>query len=481
MITPLLLAAAVVVQEPPPAAWRRIADAHAAAARIGRTYGDSIWPGFRLDTIPVLYVLPDTGTALLGWTGELPSGYSPAGTPGAGWLPAAARGAASTGTSLAGRPAAQVVAGGASVAQLVGLTAHEAFHVFEGVARQPGRRFGAGENSFLVSSYPIFDGANEAAMALEGRVLATALAARNPAGRRELVRQFVAARDARQRLLGDEYATFERLGELNEGLAEYAQLRILMLATRERSLSWAGEAQQLVRRGIAALDSLTRDRTRSIRLRFYVTGPAQALLLDAMEGPGWKTRLVRDDLTVQEALATVSGWRDAETAARHRAETFFGGAALRRAADSGVAGLRAQRRAQADSILAAPGVLLVVALDSLPGSRVGLCMIDPQNLLQVDAAVLLHTRAVRTCAGAAFDASFTTKVVDERGAGAIRAVIGPLDSLKVLGGGQPLVLRDGQDALTVTDLRIESGAVSLTSRRAEIILRGRTLTVRPRP
>ena len=480
MILPALLASMALAQEP--VQWPRLADAHAAAVRIAQAWTDSIWPGFRLDTIPVLYVLPDTGTALFGWRGDLPAGFTlVTATPGAGWQAAAARGAASTGTTLAGRPAAQVVAGGASVAQLVGLTAHEAFHVFQSASRRPGRRFSAGENSFLVASYPIFDAANEAGVALEGRVLAAALGAHNPAGRREAVRQFVAARDGRQRRLGDEYATFERLGELNEGLAEYAQLRILMLASRERRLPWADAARQLVARGIAALDSLTRDNTRSIRLRFYVTGPAQAFLLDAMEGPGWKSRLMRDDLTIQEALATQSGWREPEIAAQKRAETFFGGAALRRAADSSVAGLRALRRAQVDSLLAAPGMQLVVVLDSLPGSRVGLCMIDPQNLLQVDAGVLLHTRAVRACAGAALDASFTTPVLDERAAGAMRAVIGPLDSLRVTSAGRPVVLRDGQDALTLPDLRIESGAVALTSRRAEITLRGRTLNVRPKP
>lgn len=458
--------AAMLAQDPAPAQLRRVAEAHAAAVRVARAHPDSIWPGFRLDTIPVLYVLPDTGTLLFGWRGPLPERFiAVAGAAGAGWRPAAERGAASTGTMLGGRPAAQVVAGGAAVADLVGLTAHEAFHVFETAARRDGRRFGASENSFLVSSYPIFDAANETGIALEGRILAAALAAGDAARRRELARQFVAAREARQRALGDAYATFERLGELNEGLAEYALVRILMLAGNDPS--------------DVALDNLTRDRTRSIRLRFYATGSAQARLLDAIEGPGWKTRLMRDDLTIQEALAMASGWRDAESAARRLAETTFGAAALRRVADSGVAGLRALRRAQVDSFLAVPGVQLVVAFDSLPGN-VGLCMIDPQNLLQVDAGVLLHTRAVRVCAGVAFDAMFTTPVVDERSAGSIRAVIGPPDSIAVTTGGKAVRLVEGLGLNGAPDVRIESQAVTLTIRRADVALRGRVLTVRPR-
>ncbi len=456
---------AALTQNPPAPALRRATEAHAAAAQVGRTMGDSIWPGFRLDTIPVLYVFPDTGTLLLGWRGDLPAGYTPvAGVTGAGWLGATERGAASTGTSLAGRPTAQVVAAGASVAQLVGLTAHEAFHVFATASYVAGRRFGAGENSFLVSSYPIFDAANEAGVALEGRILSTALSTRNPSSRRDLARQFVAVREQRHRSLGDEFATFERLGELNEGLAEYARVRMHALARLEPVS--------------IALDSVTRNRTQSIRLRFYVLGPAQALLLDSLEGHGWKARLMRDDLTIQEALAPASGWRDTEAAARKQADAFFGAAALRAAADSGVAGLRALRRAQADSILAAPGVLLVVALDSIRG-RVGLCFIDPQNLLQVDKGVLLHTRTVRACAGAAFDATFTTPTVDERSRGAIRAVIGPLDSLRITAGGKPLTL--SEDTTSAADLRMESGRILLTARRAELTLRGRVLTLRLKP
>ena len=35
--------------------------------RIGRAQGESIWPGFRPDTVPVVYVLPNRGSALFNW------------------------------------------------------------------------------------------------------------------------------------------------------------------------------------------------------------------------------------------------------------------------------------------------------------------------------------------------------------------------------------------------------------------------------
>src|SRR2546426_4275972 len=98
------------MQGPPPAITPRLTTAREWVVRLGREMGDSIWPGFRPDTIPVLYVVPGQGTMVLGWRGALPEGFLPiAGLDGSGWQSAADRGAASTGTELAGRATAQVV------------------------------------------------------------------------------------------------------------------------------------------------------------------------------------------------------------------------------------------------------------------------------------------------------------------------------------------------------------------------------------
>src|SRR5258705_12242915 len=109
--------------------------------------GDSIWPGFRPDTIPVAYVVRGQGTLLLGWRGGLPEGFLPiAGGAGSGWVSSADRGAASTGTELAGRPTAPGVGiDSFGVAALVGLPTHEALHVFVAGATKEGGGFGRGE------------------------------------------------------------------------------------------------------------------------------------------------------------------------------------------------------------------------------------------------------------------------------------------------------------------------------------------------
>jgi len=452
-----------LIQGPPPETTPTIVTAHNWVVRLGAELGDSIWPGFRPDTIPVLYVLRGQGTLVLGWRGTLPEGFLPiAGLEGSGWQSAADRGAASTGTELAGRATAQVVVSDSqSVASLIGLTTHEAFHVFEAAAKHEGRRFGQGENAFLVTSYPVFDPQNEAGMALEGRILAAADAAEAKARRRALARQFLAVRESRHRVLGAGLAEFEQLAELNEGLAEYTLVRAVQLAARLRDFPDRVGAVRIQQNKLSGLHTLTGNATLSIRLRYYYTGPALGLLLDALEGPAWKRQLMNENLTLQDVLAAATGYRSQEVALRRQAESTFVMSKLRDAADSGVAGLRAFRRTQVDSVLNAPGVQLVVTVE---GRYLGFCGIDPQNLLQVEPGVLLHTRWVKACAGD-FQATFNTPVVQDRNGQVLRAVVGADSTVKVTTGAQG-------------DVQIDSPLVSLHADKAEVSRDGRVLTVK---
>ena len=472
-------ASSVCAQNPPAAPIQRLAAIHSAMIRLSRAHPDSIWPGFRPETIPVLYVLPDQGILLLGWPeARLPEGFTPLpGMAGAGWQAAALRTAASTGTTLAGRNAAQVfVSPGANDARLLGTTVHEAFHVFERSAQRDGRKFGSGENSFLVSRYPVFAPANEAGWALEGRLLARALAAGSRSELRRRAQEFTAARETRHRSLGSDYADFEVMADLNEGLAEYALVRCLELAAGDAGSPWRADAGREVARHRARLDSVTADVRQSLRLRFYVTGPAMGLILDRLAGPGWKADLERRDLTLQDELAEASGYRERERALLSDAARAVDTAALAHDARASVTRLRAIRRAQVDSVLARSGLVVVLRADSLPGRRFGLCGIDPQNLLQVDSAVLLHTRWVNMC-GPDLTAEFTTAAVQDREAGTITAVVGAADSVRLTAAGSPLALADG--ATTTSEVKIEAPGLTLQAPKATLARRGRVLEVVP--
>ncbi|HEX2208972.1 MAG TPA: hypothetical protein VHG93_14940, partial [Longimicrobium sp.] len=277
IILPILVAPALHAQ-PGGDTAAVVAAAHARIVEAGPALGPATWPGFRPDTLPHVYVLPGRGTMLFGWRGALPEGWTRT-ADGAAWLPDADRGAASTGIELGGRGAAQVVVRRLDTGELAGLTAHESFHVFQRASRAQGRRFGAGENSMLLSSYPVFDVENEAMVALEGRLLRAALAAADDSAAARATREFLAVRAARQRRLARSMAEFEDAAELNEGLAEYALHRATSSGRAPAAL-------------LSALEGLMGDGRSSIRLRFYATGPALAYLLDRLGGAEWKQRLM---------------------------------------------------------------------------------------------------------------------------------------------------------------------------------------------
>lgn len=468
MIISSLLTAALIVGSP---ASRRFAEPPDTAVLLAayRAYaaldGERIWPGFRPDTIPVSYVVPAHGILLCGWRGALPTGFTALGG-GAGvaaWAAVTDRAAASTNADLAGRAVAQVVVSAtASPADLLFLSAHEAFHVFERSRRRSGRRFGGGENAFLVTRYPLFNSQNEAGFALEARLLAAALEARTDSAARALAWEFLAARASRQRVLGAEFTEFETMAELNEGLAEYAGYR-----TR-------GDTGLLTR-----LDSVTTQTSISLRLRFYVTGPALARLLDRLAGERWKPELEAAGRTIQDELALASGYADREVMLQAAARRRFDWPALQRRASATIAALRALRQAQVDSVLAAPGLVLVIDAAAVGG--LGMCGIDPQNLLQVGNGILLHRRWVRPCAGRALEAEFTTPAVEDDSAASVRAVIGGEGEVKWTSGETPLSVPDGARLADVADLGIRSVVATVRVPHASIAREGRTVTVKVLP
>src|SRR5688572_8390236 len=153
------LATAVAAQPPLPDTVRRIATLHEAIVRFGPTIGPRIWPGFRPGTIPALYVIPHRAKLFTGWRDTFPDGFFPlSGVTDAAW----------TDTRTVSFPRGRSIAflsvdSAASPGSVIGLALHEEFHAFQRASARRGRRFGAGENSMLVATYPAFDVANEAA------------------------------------------------------------------------------------------------------------------------------------------------------------------------------------------------------------------------------------------------------------------------------------------------------------------------------
>lgn len=451
--------------------------------QLGPGASDLIWPGFQPDTIPVRLVFPDRGSLLIGWPGELPEGFGPV-TSGSevlqsvGWQAADERGAASTGTTVDGRGVAQVVVRELSLPGLLGLATHEAFHVFQGSVARSGRRFGNGENSFLVTRYPVFSEENERAVLLEGRLLGAALAAMDPEEAGELAGQFVAVRENRQRWLAADLREFETAAELNEGLAEYAL--IVSRGNLEGDPEASNPASRYAFSGsLRLLDDLLGDPERSIRLRFYSTGSALALLMDRLAGPDWKTRLMEENLTLQDGLAAAIGYRTQEMALRRAADETHG-ADLDRIAASALSNLGKVRAARTDSILSVAGTIVIVSMEER-GGFVGMCGIDPQNILRVDENTLLHTRWLRPCSGNALAGEYFTPVVHDESVGSLTAVVSEDQEMVLKIAGQAVNLGDGDRIVDAEEVSLEAESMTLRSARADVERQGRTIRIVPLP
>ncbi len=422
-----------------------------------RAAAQTIWPGFRADTMPVQYVFAGEGVLLLGWRGELPDGYHRLeGVPGSGWLPFGDKASASfTVVRVGDVVVAQVPVREEQVNNLIGVINHERFHAFERSVARDGRLFGQGENSFLVTSYPIYNAANERGSVLEHRLLRAALLDPSLDSARLIAREYIALREARQRALPPPLAEFEIAAEMNEGLAEYA---LILTSSANRN-----EAQRTIADRLMALGD---ELTRSVRLRFYATGSGTALLIDRLEGDGWKSRMMEANQSLQEMLAEVSGYRRYESRIRDqgiaRTETKDGqvevGEALSR--------LRAHRRAEIDSLMRVPGLRVIVEGDA----SANYCGIDPQNLLAADSTLFLHRRWVKPCAGDRWNGEFNTPTVEDQTKGMWTAIAGPVSEVDVTVDGDRWGLADDLP-IGAHRLQIKTSQVSIEVARGRMIRR----------
>jgi hypothetical protein len=352
--------------------------------------------------------------------------------------------------------------------------------VFERASVREGIRFGGGENSILVATYPVFDPDNETAFALEGRVLRDAQTATSLVRKRELARQFIGVRRARHRRLPLDLVEFDQMSELNEGLANYALARAYRLIAAEGPPAWRATANRELASIRHQLGDLTGAENLSLRFRFYLTGPAQALLLDDLAGQQWKVRVAKDNWTLQDALALFSGVDSLAERSRLQAEKGYDLASMRMTAEHRIEKLRASRLAKVDSVLSGPGLHLVVAADSLQGRDFNNCGYDPQNLLQVTPKIQIQTRWWRACAGGPTYAEFNVPSVHDSNLGTVSAIIGAEAEVKLTIAGQPVALRDGETLRDLKTFKLEAPRVTVDAARADVMRRGDVITVYPK-
>ncbi|HSJ65478.1 MAG TPA: hypothetical protein VK922_16415 [Gemmatimonadaceae bacterium] len=404
-----------------------------------------LWPGFAPLAIPL--AIFTGGRTWLFRHPAPPDGFSP--VPGAPGVHAHEnrhpRVTSNTSAEIGGVVTATLLADGAratrSATTLAAVALHEAFHVHQR-ARHPGWIANEGD-AFL---YPVADPALLELRRLESAALRRAVRAADSATAACWARQALDARDRRFAAMDSAFVAYERLNELNEGLASYVQMR-------------AGGVVDSIPEGGFAADA--------VRARVYATGPALGQLLDRLD-PGWAGRLARnggpspDEVLAQavgRASTTACAWPGDE---RDRIATQ---------AQADVAALRASRTERRRAFDGQGGWRIVIrAAAGLPLFPQGF---DPLNVQPIDGG-LLHTRFLELGNG-----DDRVRVIDEGGADLTTLTVGagahPLFNgvreAIVAGLERPRVERDG------TRLVLDATGFAATFADAELEESGQTIVI----
>lgn len=196
-----------------------------------------------------------------------------------------------------------------SETQIGGLL-HETFHVYQ-YHVAPERITKAESIHKLGEEYEATSESFDTELKKESALLADALKAETQPDKIELARQFLAARDARRKdhQLGNDLIDYEKWLEWEEGTAKYVEVAMLKQASNAGNYHPAPEMkidpefdqyQKFNSRWSQEMIQL-RYRTTSGESQFYMTGMAQAFLLDDLL-PDWKDKYWEDDIFLEDLL-----------------------------------------------------------------------------------------------------------------------------------------------------------------------------------
>jgi hypothetical protein len=196
-----------------------------------------------------------------------------------------------------------------SETQIGGLL-HESFHVYQ--YQKSSERMAEAESIHkLGSEYETSTEAFQAEWKQESNLLADALQAKTESEKIKLVRQFLAAREARRRdaRLEDRLVDYERWLEWEEGTAKYTEVNMLRLAGNNGGYYALPEMkidtdfkqyQKVDQRWSDELFQL-RHPLATGEPRLYMTGLAQAFLLDDLM-PEWKDKYWQEGMFLEDLL-----------------------------------------------------------------------------------------------------------------------------------------------------------------------------------
>lgn len=366
-----------------------------------------------------------------------------------------------------------------SLEENLSITFHEAFHAFQRDPKRAGAKWGA-ENSLLVFEYQESSARANALFSIESRILQAALESNSNSELKKKVGQFLAIRRLRQSEIEPRFVQFEKGAELNEGLAEYAGTKAVLVgmsAAGRKQISvpfTETNATAFLKKKYEKLASITKI-GRNIRLKFYYTGSAQGLLLDRLM-PDWKTKVQAEGKSLQNLLEENVGKLPEEKAVgkilrQHNYEYILS------EEEKAVAQRKADNQALLEKTLNQPGRKYTIDYSALskPG---GIRNFDPMNVTMVNPKIRVHTRSVKFAAGDFFNADFAQPVVEDLGEKRYTTIVPESENETVIVDGSISGLKQPLEKRFSQSLKINSANFKLEAKSGFIKISGREVVIK---
>lgn len=363
------------------------------------------------------------------------------------------------------------------------MTFHEAFHGFQRDRTRKGLEWRA-ENTEVVFEYPEHSARNSALFNIEGRILFSALQSHDVKTLKKKIRQFLTVRRLRQSELEPTVVIFEKDAELNEGLAEYAGTKAVLVgieAVKQKRISIPFQfrnGNDYIHKKFERLDLITRAKG-NIRTKFYDTGAAQGLLLDRLM-LNWKTRVQEQGATLQDLLEDVTNsvGVNKRDAVKHTLKQY-GYVTLLKEEEEIATKKTAEAQAQLNSLLSQKGQRFVIDVSAM-GKLGELQSFDPWNLIVINRDLRVHKRTLDVTEEGYYKANFKQPVVEDRGKKQYITISAPDETQAILIDDVPLDTTKPGEKQFMKKLVITGARFNLEAKAGQVIVNDDEITIKIR-
>jgi hypothetical protein len=359
------------------------------------------------------------------------------------------------------------------------ITFHEAFHAFERDPKRAGMKWKY-ENAMLIFEYQETSARHNALFNIESKILHDALKIENKRKLKQQVREFLLIRNYRQNDLDRKFVEFEKGAEHNEGLAEYAGVKGVLMGIKlanAKKLNLSFENSDKINYLIQKYNTLKfiNQLGSNVRRKFYYTGSAQGFLLDRLM-PNWKTEVQMNGKSIQDLLEKSILLKNTQENEISKILKNYNYENILVEEVKAVEQRKSDKLALLEKTLNEKGRKVTIDFSGLDRSN-NIKWFDPMNVTIVKPNVRVHTREVTFELGEIFTAQFSQPVVEDLNDKKYISVVPEDKNLEIKLNGQNVDLSKDQEIkfnekleITSENLKFEANKGSIKINNNEIFI-----------